>query len=144
MCQTAPLGLACIHQEWPWVCQRSGQLRHPSWLSQNCMTKDNSAANVVKVGGYERRPQGCITMAGQKRSITVSGWALYGVGMAIWIVGYYVPGHQSLLQWPAFSPTWIAMFLRNLECELGLVLTTLGSILIYGAKFVPSARMRFQ
>jgi hypothetical protein len=32
------------------------------------------------------------------------------------------------------------MFLQNLECELGLALTTLGTIVIYGVKLIPRGR----
>ena len=80
-------------------------------------------------------------MIGWGRIATLLGWSLYGVGMVIWIIGYYVPGHPSLLRWPSISPAWIAMFLQNLECELGLVLTTVGTIAIYGPKLVPRARI---
>ena len=80
-------------------------------------------------------------MTGRRRVTTVLGWTSYGLGLAIWLIGYYTPGHPSLLDWPSYSPSWIAMFLQNLECELGLALTTLGTIAIYGVKVIPRGRI---
>ena len=36
-------------------------------------------------------------MIGWGRIATLLGWSLYGVGMVIWIIGYYVPGHLSAI-----------------------------------------------
>jgi hypothetical protein len=69
--------------------------------------------------------------------VTVVGAVLYSIGAAIWMVGFFVHGHHSLLNWQSFSPTWIAMFMQNFESELGFALTTIGTIAIYWAKLAP-------
>jgi hypothetical protein len=76
-------------------------------------------------------------MVGARRLISLTGWVLYGIGVIVWIVGYYIPGHHSLLAWASFSPPWISMFMLNLECEMGLLLTILGTVVVYASKAVP-------
>jgi hypothetical protein len=34
-------------------------------------------------------------------------------------VGFFVHGHHPLIDWQSFSPTWIALFMQNLESEPG-------------------------
>jgi hypothetical protein len=79
-------------------------------------------------------------VVGARRTITVIGWILYVLGAAVWVVGYYVSGHHSVLDWRSFSPTRIAMFLPNLECEIGLLLTILGTVGVYGARLARAER----
>jgi len=50
------------------------------------------------------------------------GWAIYGVGFAIWFFGYLRAGHAPLFDWAGATPWWISSFVPNLEAELGLVL----------------------
>jgi hypothetical protein len=52
----------------------------------------------------------------------IFGWAIYGVGFAIWLFGYLSAGHAPLFDWNANTPWWISSFVPNLEAELGMVL----------------------
>jgi hypothetical protein len=109
------------------------------------MTRRKFATIIVELrqwGAAERiYCKGYDTMIRWGRIAAVVGWSLYGIGMVVWIIGYYIPGHPSFLRWPSISPAWIAMFLQNLECELGLLLTTVGTIAIYGPKLIPRVSM---
>ena len=53
------------------------------------------------------------------------------VGAAIWIFGYFVTGHRSLIAWQAYTPSWIAEFLPNIESEIGMVFCLGGMIAMY-------------
>lgn len=59
------------------------------------------------------------------------GWALELVGTALWIYGYFVTGHPSLIDWHAHTPWWIADYLLNVESEIGMVLVFAGMIPLY-------------
>ena len=61
----------------------------------------------------------------------IIGWAISLVGMALWLYGYFVTGHPSLIDWRANTPWWIADFLPNLESEIGMVLAFGGMVPIY-------------
>jgi hypothetical protein len=51
----------------------------------------------------------------------IIGWIIYLSGSAFWLYGYFVVGHQSIVDWHARAPWWIADFLPNLESELGML-----------------------
>ena len=50
------------------------------------------------------------------------GWAIYGIGFAIWLFGYVSAGHAPLFNWEVATPWWISSFLPNLEAEVGTAL----------------------
>jgi hypothetical protein len=52
-------------------------------------------------------------------------------GAALWVYGYFVAGHQPILIWSSFAPSWIAVFLPNLESESGMVASFAGMILVW-------------
>ena len=58
------------------------------------------------------------------------------LGGLLWVYGYFVVGHASLLNWPSFSPSWVSEFLPNLESEIGMVACITGMIVAYGAKWL--------
>jgi len=74
--------------------------------------------------GTEQVRQGVNTRA-------ICGWAIMLAGTALWIYGYFVTGHPSLIDWHASTPWWISEFLPNLESEIGMVLTFAGMVPIY-------------
>jgi hypothetical protein len=51
------------------------------------------------------------------------GWAIYAVGLCIWLFGYLSAGHAPLFDWDAATPWWISSFVPNFEAELGLALS---------------------
>ena len=59
------------------------------------------------------------------------GWAIYGAGFLIWLLGYLSAGHASALDWEGATPSWISSFVPNLEAELGLALMFASMIPIY-------------
>jgi hypothetical protein len=64
---------------------------------------------------------------------TVIGCVLTLAGGALWIIGYFITGSLPLLDWPSFSPQWIAAYLPNWQAEAGMVLATLGQVAVmYG------------
>jgi hypothetical protein len=63
--------------------------------------------------------------------IRIIGWGVFFVGAALWIYGYLVTGHASLIDWQANTPWWVADYLPNIESEIGLVLLCLGTVLVY-------------
>ena len=63
--------------------------------------------------------------------IVVFGWVVELVGMGLWLYGYYVTGHPSLVDWHAYTPWWIADFLPNFESEVGMMVVILGMVPIY-------------
>ena len=67
----------------------------------------------------------------QYRSYTTLGWIATLIGCALWSYGYFVGGSSPFLNWPAFSPHWIADYLPNWQAETGLLLTLVASIQIY-------------
>ena len=61
----------------------------------------------------------------------IVGWIIMLAGTALWLYGYFVSGHPSLIDWSADAPWWIAKFLPNIESEIGLSLTFIGMVPIY-------------
>ena len=59
------------------------------------------------------------------------GWIISLAGMAIWIYGYFATGRPSLIDWHAHTPWWIADALPDIESEIGLVLSLIGTVMIY-------------
>jgi hypothetical protein len=59
------------------------------------------------------------------------GWVLMSAGTALWLYGYYVTGHPSLIDWHVYTPSWIAEFLPNVESEIGMVLALVAMVPIY-------------
>jgi hypothetical protein len=65
-----------------------------------------------------------------KKSLIV-GYIVWVVGAAIWLYGYFSPGHPALIDWSAHAPWWIADFLPNIESEIGVVIMWLSFIPFY-------------
>jgi hypothetical protein len=65
------------------------------------------------------------------RTHVIFGWILMLIGTALWVYGYFVTGHPTVVDWKAGTPNWIAEFLPNLESEIGMVLVFLAMIPIY-------------
>ena len=61
----------------------------------------------------------------------IVGWIISLAGTALWVYGYFVTGHPSVIAWHSFAPAWIADFLPNVESEIGMVLAFAGMIPIY-------------
>ena len=61
----------------------------------------------------------------------VIGWVISSLGMVLWLYGYFVTGHPSLVDWHSNTPWWIADFLPNLESEIGMALAFGGMVPIY-------------
>ena len=61
----------------------------------------------------------------------VVGWIISFLGSAIWIYGYYVNGSPPLVDWDAYAPWWISMFLPNLESEIGAILVFVSMFLTW-------------
>ena len=61
----------------------------------------------------------------------IIGWAISSVGWGLWLYGYFVTGHPSLIDWHARSPWWIADYLPNIESEIGMLLGFVGMVPIY-------------
>ena len=69
--------------------------------------------------------------AAQLSKPAILGWIASLAGMALWLYGYLVTGHPSLIDWRADTPWWIADFLPNIESEIGMALVCVGSVLVY-------------
>ncbi len=61
----------------------------------------------------------------------IIGWIIMLAGTALWVYGYFVTGHPSLIDWRADTPWWIAEFLPNIESEIGMSLAFIGMAPIY-------------
>jgi hypothetical protein len=61
----------------------------------------------------------------------IFGWILMLVGTALWVYGYFVIGHTTMINWKADTPNWIAEFLPNIESEIGMVLVFIAMVPIY-------------
>jgi hypothetical protein len=61
----------------------------------------------------------------------IFGWILMLAGTALWVYGYYVTGHPTVVDWKADTPNWIAEFLPNIESEIGMVLVFIAMVPIY-------------
>ena len=66
------------------------------------------------------------------RAIEIGATAICTAGTILWVYGYFVTGHPSLLDWSSFSPFWISEFLPNFESEIGMVASFAGMIAAYG------------
>jgi protein-S-isoprenylcysteine O-methyltransferase Ste14 len=88
-----------------------------------------------------RRPDRAIMLQrvacrAQKESESLSkafiiGWIIECTGMALWLYGYFVTGHPSLIDWHASTPWWIADYLPNIESEIGMALLFAGMVPLY-------------
>lgn len=67
----------------------------------------------------------------QANKVALTGWAVMLAGAALWIYGYFVTGHPSVIAWHDHAPGWIADFLPNLESEIGMVLTFAAMVPMY-------------
>ena len=65
---------------------------------------------------------------------TSMGWSSTLLGCALWTYGYFLGGSNSLVEWLAFIPYWIADYLPNWQAELGMGLALVGSIPLYYAQ----------
>jgi hypothetical protein len=61
----------------------------------------------------------------------ILGWVLWSVGTVVWVYGYFVTGHPSLIDWQADAPWWIADFLPNVEAEVGMTVSFVSMIPMY-------------
>ncbi len=61
----------------------------------------------------------------------IIGWIATLVGTAVWVYGYFVTGHPSLIDWHRYTPWWIADYLPNIESEIGLAVVCLGTVIMY-------------
>jgi len=52
--------------------------------------------------------------------------------------GYFVDGSVSLVNWANYLPDWGVDFIPNIEAEIGLSLSILGSIPVYYVEFAKS------
>jgi hypothetical protein len=64
----------------------------------------------------------------------IVGWAIQLMGTALWVYGYFVTGHPSLIDWHDITPWWFADWLPNIEAEIGLALILASMVLIYWPK----------
>ena len=62
------------------------------------------------------------------------GWVITALGCVLWTYGYFLGEANSLLDWPSFSPHWIADYLPNWQSEIGMALTLIASGPIYYAQ----------
>ena len=63
--------------------------------------------------------------------LVLIGWIVSLAGIALWIYGYFAEGHPSVIDWHARTPWWIADALPNVESEVGLAASFIGTALIY-------------
>jgi hypothetical protein len=63
----------------------------------------------------------------------IVGWAIQLIDTALWIYGYFVTLHPSLIDWHDITPSWFADWLPNIEAEIGLALVIVGTL-----RFIPS------
>ena len=61
----------------------------------------------------------------------IFGWVLMLLGTALWVTGYFVTGHPTVIDWKADTPRWIAEYLPNVESEIGMVLVFIAMVPIY-------------
>jgi hypothetical protein len=71
----------------------------------------------------------------------IVGWAIELIGTALWIYGYFVTGHPSLINWHDITPRWFAEWLPNIEAEIGLALVLVGMVPIYWPSRQPVSRL---
>ena len=68
------------------------------------------------------------------RKAAIIGWSIELAGMALWLYGYFATGNPPLVDWKALTPWWIADFLPNIECEIGMILVIAGMVPLYWPK----------
>jgi hypothetical protein len=61
----------------------------------------------------------------------IFAWAISAAGMVLWLYGYFITGAPPLIDWPAYTPWWIADFLPNIQAEIGMALVCVGTALVY-------------
>jgi hypothetical protein len=61
----------------------------------------------------------------------IVGWIVMLIGTALWVYGYFVTGHQTVVDWKSDTPGWIAEFLPNIESEIGMVLVFAAMVPMY-------------
>jgi hypothetical protein len=61
----------------------------------------------------------------------IVGWIVMLIGTALWVYGYFVTGHPTVVDWKADTPGWIAEFLPNIESEIGMVLVFIAMVPMY-------------
>ena len=61
----------------------------------------------------------------------IVGWIVMLIGTALWVYGYFVTGHPTVVDWKANTPSWIAEFLPNIESEIGMVLVFIAMVPMY-------------
>ena len=61
----------------------------------------------------------------------IFGWILMLLGTALWVYGYFVTGHPTVIDWKADTPNWIAEYIPNIESEIGMVLVFIAMVPIY-------------
>jgi hypothetical protein len=73
------------------------------------------------------------SVGGYKAYIGI-GWVLTVAGTVLWTLGYFfTSGSSPFLDWPSFSPQWIADYLPNWQSEAGLLMAFLGQApILYG------------
>jgi hypothetical protein len=63
--------------------------------------------------------------------VVIIGWIISLAGLALWLYGYFVTGHPSLIDWHANAPWWIADYLPNIEAEVGMTLMLIAMVPMY-------------
>ena len=61
----------------------------------------------------------------------IIGYITSLAGTALWLYGYFEPGHPALIDWHTYSPWWIADFLPNMESEIGMALVFASTVPIH-------------
>ena len=59
------------------------------------------------------------------------GWALQFFGTILWLYGYFFSGSAPLVDWSAYTPSWISAWFPNWQSELGMVTATIGLLPLY-------------
>ena len=63
--------------------------------------------------------------------LVIIGWIIELAGTALWVYGYFVTGHPTLIDWHDKTPWWIADWLPNIESEIGMGLVFAGMLPMY-------------
>jgi hypothetical protein len=58
-------------------------------------------------------------------------YIVMSVGTVIWVYGYFTTGSPPIFDWKAYTPSWIAEFLPNLESEIGMALVCASMVPMY-------------
>lgn len=61
----------------------------------------------------------------------ITGWVLSLVGIALYLYGYFLPGHPALVNWRGYFPGWLADYIPNIEAESGLILMIVAMVPLY-------------